>query len=47
MSKFNLFLWDQEVDHWFDAIVDQSFENPVRDAEQRNGTVVPWVLYRF
>ena len=47
MSKFSLFLWEQEVDYWFDAIVDQSFEDFVDNAKQRGGTVALWVLYRF
>ena len=34
VSKFSLFLWEQGVNYWFDAIVDQSFEDLVRDAEQ-------------
>ena len=31
----------------FDVIVDQSFEDLVGDAEQRDGTVALLVLYRF
>ena len=27
VSKSNLFVWEQGVDYWFDAIADQSFEN--------------------
>ena len=46
-SKSSLFLWEQGVDYWFDTIVDQSVEDLVGDAEQRNGTVALWVLYRF
>ena len=46
-SKSILFLWKRKVDYWFDTIVDQSFEDLVRDAEQRDGTVALWVLYRF
>ena len=46
VSKSRLFVWKQGVDYWFDTIVDQSFENLVRDAEQRDGTVAFWVLYR-
>ena len=46
VSKFILFLWKQGVDYWFDTIVDQSFEDLVRDAEQRDGTVALWVLYK-
>ena len=34
VSKSSLFLWEQEIDYWFDAIVDQSFEDLVGDAEQ-------------
>ena len=37
VSKFNLFLWEQRVDYWFETIVDQSFEDLVRDADQRDG----------
>ena len=37
VSKSSLFLWKQRVDYWFDTIVDQSFEDLVRDAEQRDG----------
>ena len=33
MSKSSLFLWKQGVDYWFDTIVDQSFEDLVRDTE--------------
>ena len=47
VSKSSLFLWEQGVDYWFDAVVDQSFEDLVRDAEQRDGTVAMLVLYRF
>ena len=48
VSKLSLFLWGkQEVDYWFDAIVDQSFEDFIRDAKQRNGTVTLWVLSGF
>ena len=39
VSKSSLFLWEQEIDYWFDAIVDQSFEDLVGDAEQRDGMV--------
>ena len=39
-----MFLWKQGVDYWFDAIVDQSFEDLVEDAEQRDETVALWVL---
>ena len=39
VSKSSLFLWKQEVDYWFDMIVDQSFEDLVRETEQKNGTV--------
>ena len=39
VSKSSLFLWEEGVDYWFDAIVDQSFEDLVGDAEQRDGTV--------
>ena len=35
MSKSSLFVWEQRVDYRFDTIVDQSFENLARDAEQR------------
>ena len=31
--------WEQGVDYWFNTIVDQSLEDLVRDAEQRDGTV--------
>ena len=41
VPKSSLFLWKQGVDYWFDAIVDQSFEDLVRDTEQRNRTVAP------
>ena len=47
MSKSSLFLSEQGVDYWLDATVDQSFKDLVRVAEQRDGTVVLWVLYRF
>ena len=30
VSKSSLLLWKQEVDYWFDAIADQSFEDLVR-----------------
>ena len=42
VSKPSLFLWKQGIDYWFDTIVDQSFENLVRDAEQRDGAVALW-----
>ena len=38
VSKCNLFLWKQGVDFWFNKIVDHSFEDLVRDAEQRDRT---------
>ena len=47
VSKSSRFLWKQEVDYWFDTIVDQSFKDLVRNVEQRDGTVALWVLYRF
>ena len=47
VSKSSLFLWKQGIYDWFDAIVDQSFEDLVRDAEQRDGTVALRVLYGF
>ena len=47
VSKSSLFLWEQGVDYWFNTIVDQSFKDHVRNAEQRDGTVALWVLYRF
>ena len=47
VSKSDLFLWEQGIDYRFDAIVDQSFEDLEGDAEQRDGTVALWVLYRF
>ena len=47
VSKSSLFLWEQEIDYWFDAIVDRSFEDLVGDAEQKDATVALWVLYRF
>ena len=47
VSKSSVFLCEQGVDYWLDAIVDQSFEDHVRDAEQRDGTVALWVLDRF
>ena len=46
-SKSSLFLWEQGVNYCFDAIVDQLFEDLVKDAEQRIGAVAVWVLYRF
>ena len=45
--KSSLFFWKQGVDYWFDTIVDQSFEDLVRDAEQRDWTVALYVLNRF
>ena len=45
--KSSLFLWEQRVDYWFEAIVDQSFKDLIRDAEQREGMAALWVLYRF
>ena len=47
VSKSSLFLWKQGINNWFDTIVDQSFEDLVRDAEHRDGVVPLWVLYRF
>ena len=47
VSKSSLLLWEKGVDHWSDAIVDQSFKGLVRDAEQRDGTVALRVLHRF
>ena len=47
VSKSSLFLWKQGAEYWFDTIVDQSFEDFIGDAEQINGTVALWVLYRF
>ena len=46
VPKFSLFFWEQGVDYWFKATADQSFEDLVRDAEQRVETVALWVLYR-
>ena len=31
--KYSLFLWEQGVVYWFDTIVDQSFEDIVKDAK--------------
>ena len=47
VSKSSLFLWKQRVDYWFDTIVNQSFEDLVRDAEQGDVAVAMWALYRF
>ena len=47
VSTFSLFLWEQGIHYWFDTIVDQSFEDLVSDAKQKDGTVALWVLYRF
>ena len=47
MSKSNLFLWKQGVGYWFDTTVDQSFEDLVRDGDQRDGTVALWVIDGF
>ena len=47
VSKSSLFLWKQGVDYWINTIVDQSFEDLVKDAEQGDDTVALWVLYRF
>ena len=47
VSRSNIFLWKHKVDYWFETIADQSFEDLIREAEQRDGTVAPWFLYRF
>ena len=47
VTKSSLFLWKQGVNFWFDTIADRLFENLVGDAEQRDGTVALWILYRF
>ena len=39
VSKSSMFLWKQGVGYWIETIVDQSFEDLVRDTEQRDGTV--------
>ena len=39
VPKSSLFLWKQRADYWFDTIVDQSFEDLVRNIEQRDGMV--------
>ena len=45
VSKSSLFLWEQGVDYWFEAVVDQLFEDLVGDAEHRDELVALWVLY--
>ena len=47
MSKPSLLAWEQGVDNRFNTSVDQSFEDLVGDAEQGDGTIALWVLYRF
>ena len=47
VSKFTLFLWEQEADYWFNAIVDQSLKDLVRDSEQSDATVALWVSTGF
>ena len=47
MSKPSLLVWEQEIDNRFNTSVDQSFEDLVRDTEQRDGAIALWVLYRL
>ena len=42
--KSSLLLRKQEIGYWFDAIVDQSFEDLAGDAEHRDSAVDLWVI---